>query len=301
MAAERSVGFIGLGVMGAPICRNLARKLDGEVVGYDVVPEPLAALAADGVRAAASVAELVEAVEIVFLSLPGDAQVREVCLGRGGISSHCHGGQTVVDCSTTTVALSQELSTAFAEARVSFADAPVARTREAAERGTLSVMVGGAPEILERIRPYLDCFATEITHCGGVGSGQTVKLLNNMVLFQTVNALAEALTVARRAGLDGRLLLETLAKGSADSFALRNHGMKALLPERFPERSFSTRYAMKDLSCALALAEAHGVRIEGAALVMRRFEESLNQGHGEVYFPALIKVVESKIGSGAGG
>jgi len=207
----------------------------------------------------------------------------------------------VVDCSTTTVGLSQELGAAFAGHGVAFADAPVARTREAAERGELSVMVGGTPELLKRLRPLLDCFAAEVTHCGGVGSGQAVKLLNNMVLFQTVQALAEALTVGRQAGLDGRLLFETLAKGSADSFALRNHGLKALLPGQFPERAFSTRYAMKDLSCALALGQRHGVALEGAALVMRRFEESLAAGYGEVYFPALIKVIESGSGSGAGG
>jgi 3-hydroxyisobutyrate dehydrogenase-like beta-hydroxyacid dehydrogenase len=300
MEAQNRVGFVGLGVMGEPMCRNLAAKHGGEVIGYDVAPEPLEALAADGVVAAASVAELVGRAEVVFLSLPGDGEVREVCLGKDGISSHCRPGQAVVDCSTTTVGLSQELGAAFASQGVSFADAPVARTREAAERGALSVMVGGAPELLERIRPLLDCFAAEVTHCGGVGSGQAVKLLNNMVLFQTVQALAEALTVGRKAGLDGRLLFETLAKGSADSFALRNHGMKALLPGRFPERSFSTRYAIKDLSCALALGQRHGVALEGAALVMRRFEESLAAGHGDVYFPALIEVVESDIESGAG-
>ena len=98
------------------------------------------------------------------------------------------------------------------------------------------------------------CFATDVTNCGDVVAGQVTKILNNMVLFQTVNALAEAVAVARRNGVDPALLLDTLSKGSADSFALRNHGIKAIVPGNFPERAFSTEYALKDLSYALELA-----------------------------------------------
>ena len=101
--------------------------------------------------------------------------------------------------------------------------------------------------------------ASDVTHCGEAGAGQAVKILNNMVLFQTVVALGEALTIARAYGVDGKVLFETLTKGSADSFALRNHGMKAMLPGVFPERAFSTEYALKDLSYAIQMAEESGV------------------------------------------
>ena len=104
------------------------------------------------------------------------------------------------------------------------------------------------------------CFATDVTHCGEVGAGQVTKILNNMVLFETVNALAEAVALAKHNGVDPKLLLDTLSKGSADSFALRNHGLKAIVPGVFPERAFSTEYALKDLSYALELARDAGLR-----------------------------------------
>lgn len=115
-------------------------------------------------------------------------------------------------------------------------------------------MVGADDAVFAKLRPLISTFATDITHCGPVGAGQVVKILNNMVLMETVVALGEAMETATRAGLDARVLFETLAKGSADSFALRNHGMKAMLPGAFPERAFSTEYARKDLTYALDLA-----------------------------------------------
>src|SRR4029453_18343155 len=130
--------------------------------------------------------------------------------------------------------------------------------------GTLSIMVGATPLTFERIEPLLRHMASEVTHCGDGGAGKTVKNLNNIVLFQTVVALGEALSIARAQGVDGKVLFETLSKGSADSFALRNHGMKAMLPGVFPERAFSVEYALKDLSYAIQMAEERGVPALGA-------------------------------------
>ena len=176
-------------------------------------------------------------------------------------------GLTVVDLGTSGVALARELAQRFAARGADYADAPIARTREAAQKGTLSITVGAAPAVFARIEPLLRCMGSDITHCGGVGSGQVVKILNNMVLFQTVNALAEALALGRRAGVDPALLFDALSKGSADSFALRNHGMKAMLPGVYPERAFSVEYAEKDLGYALELGRDTGVRLRGAETV----------------------------------
>jgi len=181
------------------------------------------------------------------------------------------------------------LAAQFGNRGVDFADAPVARTRAAAEAGTLSVMVGANEQIFRRIEPLLKTFATEITHCGNIGAGQLTKILNNMVLFETGVALAEALALARRGGLDPALLLGTLAKGSADSFALRNHGMKAIVPGVFPERAFSTEYALKDLSYALELAGDAGLRIRGAELIGEVLQEAIDAGSGGNYFPVIAK------------
>jgi hypothetical protein len=174
----------------------------------------------------------------------------------------------------------------------SWADAPIARTRQAAQDGTLSVMVGASPELYAAIEPLIRCFATDVTNCGEIGSGQVTKILNNMVLFETVNALAEAVVVAKRNGVDPKLLLETLSKGSADSFALRNHGMKAIVPGVFPDRAFSTEYALKDLSYALELAADAGVRIRGAELIGRILQEAIDAGSGDAYFPVIAKHID---------
>src|SRR5581483_8808468 len=137
----------------------------------------------------------------------------------------------------------------------------------------------------------LACIATEITHCGGVGCGQVVKIMNNMVLFETVAALAEAKAIASRAGVDPKVLFETLSRGSADSFALRNHGMKAMLSGEFPLRAFSVDYARKDLRYALKLAQETGVDAAGARMVEAYFERARTAGFSEQYWPVIERVI----------
>ena len=291
MAAIEAVGFIGLGTMGEPMCANLARKSGLRVYAVDRRAEPLQRLAAENVAPCASVAELTQRADLVFLSLPSGREVEEVCLGAGGIAGA--GGRTriVVDCGTSPVGLTRSLAARLGEIGIDFADAPVARTREAAQQGRLSIMVGGSTELFDQIGPYLATMGTDVTHCGPVGCGQVVKILNNMVLFETVGALAEALAIGGRAGVDERLLLETLSKGSADSFALRNHGMKAMLPRHFPDDAFCTEYALKDLGYALDLARAGGVGAAGAEVARERLIEAIRRGHGRKYWPVLLDVV----------
>lgn len=287
------LGCIGLGVMGEPICRNLAAKSGREVLAFDLSPKPLQRLHAHGVVAAADAAEVARRAEILFLALPGGAELEAVCRGRDGVLSHARAGQTVIDLGTSPVELTRALAAEFGAKSARYADAPVARTRQAAEQGTLSVMVGADAATFAAIRPLLACFATDITHCGAVGAGQVVKILNNMVLFQTVAALSEALAVARRSGVDPEVLFTALAKGSADSFALRNHGMRAMLPGEFPERAFSCEYALKDLGYALDLAAAGGLRLAGAEVAGALLREAVARGYGRQYWPVLSRIVES--------
>jgi 3-hydroxyisobutyrate dehydrogenase-like beta-hydroxyacid dehydrogenase len=222
--------------------------------------------------------------------------VRAVCLGDAGLVAGARAGQTVVDCSTSPVPLAQELGRAFAARGAAFADAPVARTAQAAREGTLSVMVGGDAAVFARLSPLLACMATEVTHCGPVGAGQAVKLMNNMVVAQTVVALAEALAVARASGVvDGRVLFETLMKGSADSFVLRNHGMKSLLPDHHPTQgAFPTTYILKDLSYAIGLAESCGLALESAMTARRLLEQTAAMGYRDHYYTAVIKAIERR-------
>ena len=293
MTIQGPIGFIGLGVMGEPMCRNLARKSGRPVIALDLRPEPLARLEADGVKAATSVREIVDQAAVIMLSLPSGSEVEAICAVEGGLLALSRAGQAVIDLGTSPVRLMRALAEKFGKRGVDFADAPVARTRAAAEAGTLSVMVGASEQIFRRIEPLLKTFATEITHCGNIGAGQLTKILNNMVLFETGVALAEALALARRGGLDPALLLGTLAKGSADSFALRNHGMKAMLPGVFPERAFSARYALKDISYALESAAEAGLELAGAELARARLEQAIARGFGEQYWPVIARVIEA--------
>lgn len=285
------IGFIGLGVMGEPICRNLSRKGDEDVLGFDLDAAPLARLKDDGVEAASSVREVAERCNLVFLSLPGVAEVKNVCAGPASLMQHMRSGGYVIDLSTTTVALAQDLHSRFAARGIHFADAPVARTREAAEKGTLSVMFGGSEQMFQRLKATLSHFGTDLTHCGAPGAGQAMKLINNMVLFQNVVAIAEALSLARKAGLSGTKLYEALSKGSADSFALRNHGMKAMLPDKYPERAYSVDYALKDMEYLLEFARQAHAELAGARNAVAALERAAAAGNRDKYFPVLAKTV----------
>ena len=291
MPSFNTIGFIGLGVMGEPICGNLVRKSGARVLAFDLAPEPLARLSAEAVAVAASVAEVVNESDIVFLCLPSAKHVRAVFEG-DGVLKNIRKGQIVVDLGTSSVSQTRDFAKQLQARGASWADAPIARTRQAAQDGTLSVMVGASSELFAAIEPLIRCFATDVTNCGSVGAGQVTKILNNMVLFETVNALAEAVAVAKRNGVDPGLLLDTLSKGSADSFALRNHGMKAIVPGNFPERAFSTEYALKDLSYALELAAEAGIKIRGAELIGRVLQEAIDAGSGAEYFPVIAKHID---------
>lgn len=284
----KTIGFIGLGVMGEPICRNLVKKSGARVLAFDLSPEPLARLGAEGAEVAASVADVVGNSELVFLCLPSAKHVRHVFAG-DGVLKNIRKDQVVVDLGTSSVNQTREFAKQLQAVGASWADAPIARTRQAAQDGTLSVMVGASPALFAAIEPLIRCFATDVTYCGDVGAGQVTKILNNMVLFETVNALAEAVALARHNGVDPALLLDTLSKGSADSFALRNHGIKAIVPGNFPERAFSTEYALKDLSYALELADDAGIRIRGAELIGQVLQEAIDAGSGTAYFPVIAK------------
>jgi 3-hydroxyisobutyrate dehydrogenase-like beta-hydroxyacid dehydrogenase len=293
MSAYKTIGFIGLGVMGEPICRNLVKKSGKRVIAFDLALEPLARLRTEGAEIAGSVADVIKESGLLFLCLPSAKHVRAVFEG-DGIIKNVRSGQVVVDLGTSSVSQTRDFAGQLQARGASWADAPIARTRQAAQDGTLSVMVGATPALYADVEPLIRCFATDVTHCGEVGAGQVTKILNNMVLFETVNALAEAVALAKHNGVDPKLLLETLSKGSADSFALRNHGMKAIVPGNFPERAFSTEYALKDLSYALELAADAGIRIRGAELIGTVLQEAIDAGSGDDYFPVIAKHIDNR-------
>lgn len=294
MADIRKIAFIGTGVMGGRMCRNLATKGDVPVIAYDLDPDKVAALDNAGVEAAPSIEAAVSGVDLVIMCLPGEPQVRAVLFEPGGVLEHVKAGQTVVDMTTATANVAREAAEKLAAKSVDFADAPIARGVSSAEDGTLSIMVGGSAEVFERIRPAMSYMGTEITHCGGVGTGMVMKLMNNYIVFMNTSALAEALLIGRRAGVDGELLFETLSRGSADSFVLRKHGMQYMVKGDFPDDVFPVTYSLKDLSYALKLAEETNVDAATGKLVEQRFKDAIEAGYGDLYGPVLYKLLEDQ-------
>jgi 3-hydroxyisobutyrate dehydrogenase-like beta-hydroxyacid dehydrogenase len=292
--SKLTLGFIGLGVMGEPMCRNILAKSGNKVRVFDLDAAPVQRLVALGAESAADVGALVRGCDVVLVSLPSGKVLLELAHA-GGLLAHMQQGQIFIDLGTSAVRLTRELAAEFAARGVRYLDAPVARTRQAAEAGTLSIMVGGDAATFEEIRLILACCASDITHCGAIGSGQVTKILNNMVLFETVNALSEAYAIAHHAGFDPKSLFETLTKGSGDSFALRSHGLKAIIPQQFPLRAFSVEYAKKDLSYALELAEEHGLNVAGARCIDALFDQAIAKGLGDEYHPVVSRVVDRNI------
>jgi 3-hydroxyisobutyrate dehydrogenase-like beta-hydroxyacid dehydrogenase len=288
---KTTVGFIGLGVMGGPMCRNLARKLpQTQVVIHDRSPEAVEPVLGAGPNVTVSEPEdLARRSDVILLSLPNGDAVEQVV---GTIIDSINPGTVIIDTSTSPVDTTRQIADQIQAVGGEYLDAPIARTRAAAENGTLSIMVGGNQAAFEQVLPILECMGTEISHCGPVGSGQVVKILNNMVLFQTVHALSEALAIASLAGVDGSVLFDVFSKGSADSFALRNHGCKALLAGDFPPRAFSTDYARKDNTYAIALAKSVGVTPKGAKLLDEVFSLAQDRSLGEFYFPVFHRLHE---------
>lgn len=287
-----TLGFIGLGVMGEPMCANLVRKSGHPVYVADLSPEPVRRITELGGHACASIIEVAQTAEIVFLSLPSIVQVEQVCTGPGGLVEAAGKVRIVVDMSTSDVTRTRQLAEQLKTHGILLIDAPVARMREAARLGTLMITVGATQTDFDQVLPYLSCMGTDVLLCGGIGNGQVVKIMNNMVVFMTVHALAEAITIGRSAGVDGKLLLEALSKGSADSFVLRNPGQKALAADNFPEKAFPTEYAIKDILLALELANQGDVDARAAKLTHSLLEQTRAAGYVKEYYPVMVKLIE---------
>ena len=292
MTNTPTLGFIGLGVMGGPMCRNVVTRHPGAVWAFDMSAEALREAGEAGANVASSVAEVAANADVVFLSLPGGKQVEAVCLGEGGLAAAARPGLTIIDLSTTGVAEARDIAARLSELGIQFIDAPVARTRQAAIDGTLSIMVGASPEQFAQAEPLIAYMASDITLCGETGCGQVVKLINNALLFEQVAAIAEMMVVAERAGVLPAKLIEAVSLGSGDSFALRNHGLKSMAPRDFPEKSFPPEYVVKDLGYAIELARSMGVDPKVSELAKSYYQAAVEQGYGGRYFPAVIEVID---------
>ncbi len=217
-----TIGFIGLGNMGAPMAANLI-KAGHQVTGFDVVTRAAEALAEKGGRAAASAAEAAGAGELVITMLPAGAQVRSVYLGDSGVLANARKDALLIDCSTIDVETARGVAAAAVEARFDMLDAPVSGGVAGAEAASLTFMVGGEAEVFARARPVLAVMGRTIVHAGPAGNGQAAKICNNMILGVSMIAVCEAFSLAERLGLPAQTLFDITAKSSGQCWALTSY------------------------------------------------------------------------------
>jgi 3-hydroxyisobutyrate dehydrogenase-like beta-hydroxyacid dehydrogenase len=280
------LGWIGLGALGAPMAANLLAA-GFSITVHNRTPGPELPLAAQGARVASSPADVAAAAGLLCLCLSDDAAVEAVLLGPQGAAEGLRPGALVIDFSTIAPATSQGLAARLGERGVAYLDAPVTGGTEGARAGTLSVLVGGKPEDLERARPVLAVVGGRISHLGPVGAGQQAKAVNQVLVAGSYAAVAEAMALGQRLGLPMAQVCEALAAGAAGSWALENRAAN-MLNGHYP-LGFRLALHRKDLRIALAAAEDAGLELPLSALVAAIEDELLKAGHGNDDVSALAR------------
>jgi len=283
------IGFVGLGVMGSSMCKNLLRNKEWQVLVKDLNPKIEKILENNGASIAPNIDQIFEQSDLVITCLPGGDFVKELYFTKQKMIEKIKRDQFIIDMSTSQPDLMVELQKETKNRMAYFADAPIARTRQAAVDGTLAIMVGSEKDVFEKITPILEYMGKDIMFCGKVGSGQLTKILNNMILFETVLALSEAAAIGEKYGIKVENLFNNITKCSADSFALRNHGLKSIAQNHFPTQAFSSEYALKDLSYAIELGKSLNIKLPGALTSERILKLSIENGDKDTYFPAMRK------------
>jgi 4-hydroxybutyrate dehydrogenase/sulfolactaldehyde 3-reductase len=279
------IGFVGLGRMGRPMASNLCRK-GFRLIVNDVNPVPVRELELLQARAAASVAEVASASDIVVTMLPSSAAVEQVGAGAGGILAHAKRGSLVMDMSTVEPAVTDRLAAAARDKGIAFVDAPVGRLASHADRGESLFMVGASDEDLQRVRPLLEAMGNTIHHCGGVGTGTRTKLVNNYLAVASCQLNAEALALSQRFGLSLEKTLEVIYGTTAFNGQLKIAWPAKVLAGDI-EPGFTIDLAHKDLSLIVEAANAAKVPMPLAAAAREAFSGARARGYGLKDFSAM--------------
>ncbi len=287
------VGFVGLGTMGAPMARRLL-EAGHDVAVHNRTREREEPLAARGASRAATPRECAAGREVVFTMVSDTPDLEAVVLGPAGAADGLAAGSVLVDMSTVSPAATRRLAEELAARGVSMLDAPVSGGSEGAERGTLSIMVGGPAEALERVRPLLEVLGKTITHVGASGAGQVAKAVNQVIIAGTYASVAEGMALAVKAGVDREALLRALSGGAASSWVLANRAQNMLRGE-YP-LGFRTRLHRKDLGIALDEARERGVSMPVAAYVEQLEAGLVGRGFGDEDVSNVARVVRELSG-----
>ena len=291
------IGFIGLGIMGSGMARNLLTKGHALCV-WNRSPERLAPILEAGATAAESPAALAARSDLVMICVSDTPDVEQVALGPGGVLGGLSPGSLVVDHSSISPRATRRLAEAAAAEGAHWLDAPVSGGSEGAARGTLSIMVGGDPAQLERARPYLEAYGTTITHVGPSGAGQIAKIVNQILVVVTQQGVGEALLLAQAGGLDLNTAIDAVKGGAAGSWMLANRGPQMARRDWRP--GFTIDLQQKDLRLALDAANELGVPLPATALVFQFYRGLQQQGLGQEGNHALVKALEQMSGISLG-
>ena len=284
-----TVGFVGLGIMGRPMVRNLL-KAGHTVVAYGRNQKKLDACVADGAQRGASNRDVGLQASIIFTMLPDGPQVEEVVLGEDGILAGCRPGSLIVDMSSINPLVSQRIAAACAARSVDFLDAPVSGGEPKAVDGTLAIMVGGSDENFRKAEPLLKYMGSSVTLTGAVGAGNVTKLANQIMVACNIAAMGEAFTLATRCGLDPEIVLNAVKDGLAGSAVLNAKG--PMLIARNFKPGFKIQLHQKDLRNALQAAETNRVFLPLTALVQQMLLSLMGDGDGELDHAAIATFVE---------
>ena len=287
------VAFIGLGTMGVPMVLNLL-KAGHEVTVHNRTRDRERAVAEAGAQRAASPQAAAIGAEVVITCVSDTADVEAVVLGAAGVIYGAQPGTVVIDMSTISPTATQAIAQQLAAQGIAMLDAPVSGGSEGAQQGTLSIMVGGDPAIVEQVRPVLAAMGTTITHVGAIGAGQLTKAINQIIVAGTYWAVAEGMALGLKAGLDMDQVVQAVGRGAAGSWGL-THRSGNMIANEYP-LGFRVRLHRKDLNIALAAARELGVPLPMTAYVEQVESGLIGQGYGDEDVSAIARSVRQQSG-----
>ena len=282
------IGFIGLGIMGKPMAKNLLKA------GYDLTVSDLNKASAEEVCAcgakSASNQEIGRTCDVVMTMLPNSPQVKSVMLGQDGVAGHMRPGATFIDMSSINPLASKEIAAALAQKGVDMLDAPVSGGEPKAVDGTLSFMVGGDREVFDACKPILESMGSSVVLCGGIGAGNTTKLANQIIVACNIQAVAEAFTLAQKAGVEPEVVFQAIRGGLAGSTVMEAKGPMMLSGNDKP--GFKIDLHIKDLNNALDCAHAVGAPVPMTAQVQEILQWLHGKGQGQCDHSAIARYYE---------
>lgn len=287
--SDLKIGFVGTGLMGLPMARNLLRA-GFQVSAYNRTRTRAEPLVAEGATVVESARQAADGSDIVITIVSDTPDVREVILGETGVIQDARSGSIVIDMSTISPRATREIAAALSERGVEMLDAPVSGGEKGAIEATLSIMVGGKRDILERCRPVFDAMGKKLVYCGDHGQGQMTKLCNQIAIATNLVAAAEAVAFAKKSGLDPMTMIEAVGAGAAGSWVINVLGPKMVSHDFAP--GFMVKLQQKDLRLVMEAASELSVSLPGAALAHQLFAAVEAEGNGDLGTQAMITVLE---------